>query len=83
MANPLPNDLAAALRARALPQDEVALREALEARVAGWDLHRLTPAAARRWKCRYRLMTGMGYYDGATAPEAYARALLAALPALE
>ena len=79
MADALPGDLIAELRARQLPLDEVGLREALEARVPGWDLHRLTPAAAKRWKCRYRLMMGTGYYDGATAAEAYARALLAAI----
>jgi hypothetical protein len=77
----LPEDVAAMLRARGLPLDEVGLRVALEARVPGWDLHRLTPAAAKRWKCRYRLMTGAGFYDGATAAEAYARALLAATAA--
>ena len=73
----MPEAILTALQARHLPADEVALREALEARVPGWDLHRLTPAAAKRWKCRYRLLMGNGYYDGATAAEAYARALLA------
>ncbi len=82
MASILPDDLAAALRAHALPLDEVGLREALEARVPGWDLHRLTPAAAKRWKCRYRLLMDAGYYDGASAAEAYARALLATFAAL-
>jgi hypothetical protein len=74
----LPEDVAALLRARGLPLDEVGLRVALEARVPGWDLYRLTPAAVKRWKCRYRLMMDAGFFDGATAAEAFARALLAA-----
>lgn len=76
----MPDAVLAELRAHHLPEDEVGLREALEARVPGWDLHRLTSAAAKRWKCRYRLLMGSGYFDGATAAEAYARALLATLP---
>jgi hypothetical protein len=77
--NAVPDEILTALRARELPEDEVGLREALEAQVPGWDLLRLTSAAAKRWKCHYRLMAGQGYYDGNTAAEAYARALLAAL----
>ena len=77
----MPEDLLAALHARQLPVDEVGLRELLEAHVPGYDLHRLTPAAAKRWKTRYRLMLGAGYYDGASPAEVYARALLALLPA--
>ncbi|MBA3822991.1 MAG: hypothetical protein H0X24_03680 [Ktedonobacterales bacterium] len=76
----MPDDLRAALRARQLPDDEVGLRLLLEAHVAGYDLHRLTPAAAKRWKTRYRLMIGAGYYDGASPAEVYARALLAVSP---
>ncbi|HEV2235721.1 MAG TPA: hypothetical protein VGR57_03585 [Ktedonobacterales bacterium] len=77
---PLPLDLAAALAARGLLADgEVALRRALEAHLPGYSLYRLLPAAARRWKTRYRLMAGDAYYDGQTAAEAYARALLAAV----
>ena len=74
---PLPPDLVEALSARGLPvEGEVALRRALEARLPGYCLYRLMPAAARRWKTRYRLMAGDAYYDGQTASEAYARALL-------
>jgi hypothetical protein len=76
---PLPGELVAALMARGLPASgEVALRRALEAHLPGYSLYRLLPAAARRWKTRYRLMAGDAYYDGQTAAEAYARALLAA-----
>jgi hypothetical protein len=78
-AEELPEDLLLALRAQDLPADEVGLREALDAAIPGWVLYRLTPAAARRWKCRYRVMIDAGYYDGATAAEAYARALVAVL----
>jgi hypothetical protein len=79
----MPDDLLATLHARQLPDDEVGLRLALEAHVPGYDLHRLTTAAAKRWKTRYRLMIGSGFFDGATHAEAYARALLAVLPAGE
>jgi hypothetical protein len=75
---PLPDDVVEALRTRGLPvEGEPELRRALEACVAGYSLFRLTPAAARKWKVRYRLMTGDAYYDGQSASEAYARALLA------
>jgi hypothetical protein len=75
---PLPEDLTAALAARGLPASgEVALRRALEARLPGYSLYRLLPAAVKRWKTRYRLMAGDAYYDGQTPSEAYARALLA------
>ena len=73
--------LITALLAQQLPTDEVGLRQALDARVPGWVLYRLTPAAAKRWKCRYRVMIEAGYYDGMTVPEAYARAVLAHAPA--
>lgn len=72
----LPDDLAAVLaRLGVERRDEVSLRRALEARVFGYNLYRLTPAAARRWKCRYRILLDAGYYDGQSAAEAYARAL--------
>ena len=58
--------------------DEVSLRVELEQRLPAYTLYRLTPAAARRWKCRYRLMFGNTYLDCQTVPEAYARALLLA-----
>lgn len=74
----LPGDVAATLRARGLPTGgETALRLALEAHLPGYSLYRLTPAAVKRWKVRYRLMAGDAYYDGQTVEEAYARALLA------
>jgi hypothetical protein len=72
----LPDELAAALaRLGVERRDEVALRRALEARVQSYNLFRLTPAAVRRWKCRYRILLEAGYYDGQTVAEAYARAL--------
>ncbi len=79
----MPDDLLAALAARQLPTDEVGLRLALEAHVPGYDLLRMTPAAAKRWKTRYRLMIGAGYFDGTTPAEVYARVLLAVLPPAE
>lgn len=75
---PLPEDVAAALAVRGVAaRDEVALRESLEAHIPGYTLYRLTPPAARRWKCRYRIMFGATYFDCQTVAEAYARALLA------
>jgi hypothetical protein len=73
----LPPDIMAALHNAGLPTDEIGLRQALESRISGYDLHRLTPAAAKRWKCKYRIMTTVGFYDGDTVAEVYARALLA------
>jgi hypothetical protein len=61
--------------------DEVALRQELEARVETYTLIRLAAWPARRWKCRYRVMMGSGMYDAQNVPEAYGRALLAALQA--
>jgi hypothetical protein len=55
---------------------EVALREALEARVSTYTLIRLADWPARRWKCRYRLMMGEDMYDAQSASEAYALGLL-------
>jgi hypothetical protein len=81
-AEQLPDDVAAILAAHGIAaRDEVALRLALEAYLAGYTLYRLTPAAARRWKCRYRIMFEATYFDCQTVAEAYARALLAALSA--
>ena len=75
---PLPPNLVAELAARGLPAEgEIALRRALEARLPGYTVHRLMPAAVRRWHTRYRLMTADAYYDGASMAEVYARALLA------
>lgn len=74
-------ELSAALEARGVTAlDEVSLRLALEQRVPGYNLFRLTPAAAKRWKCRYRLMFEAGYVDGQSVVEVYARGLLS-LPA--
>jgi len=58
---------------------EVALREALEKHVETYTLIKLVPWAARRWKCRYRLMMGDAMYDAQSVTEAYALGLLAAL----
>jgi hypothetical protein len=60
--------------------DEVALRVELERRLPAYTLYRLTPAAAKRWKCKYRLMFGDTYVDCQSVTEAYARALLAIMP---
>ncbi len=78
----LSDDLDAALTARGIGvRDEVGLRLALEEHLKGYTLYRLTPAAARRWKCRYRIMFEVTYFDCQTVAEAYARALVASLPA--
>jgi hypothetical protein len=58
---------------------EVALREALEAHVETYTLIKLAPWAARRWKCRYRLMMSDAMYDAQSAVEAYALGLQAVL----
>jgi hypothetical protein len=58
---------------------EVALREALEARVATYTLIKLAPWPARRWKCHYRLLIGDKIYDAQNPSEAYAKAILALL----
>ena len=77
----LPDDVVAALAAHGIAAcDEVSLRLALEEHLRGYTLYRLTPAAARRWKCRYRIMFEATYFDCQTVAEAYARALLASLP---
>lgn len=74
---PLAPELAAALVELGITDhDEVSLRRAVEQRVPGYNLFRLTPAAARRWKCRYRLLFDAGYVDGQTTIEVYARGLL-------
>jgi hypothetical protein len=80
----MPNDVSAALEARNLPTSgETALRVALEGYLLGFCLYRLTPAATKRWRVRYRLMAGPNYYDGQTAAEAHGRALLAAAAAAD
>lgn len=78
----LPASLTEALAAHGIDATgEVALRRELEARVPGYSLYRLTPAARKRWKCQYRIMLEAGYYDGTSPAEVYARALLAVLEA--
>jgi hypothetical protein len=78
----LPDDVVAAMQAHGVAaRDEVALRLALEEHLPGYTLYRLTPAAAKRWKSRYRIMFAATYLDAQTVSEAYARALLASLPA--
>jgi len=57
--------------------DEVALREALEARVETYTLIKLAPWPARRWGCRYRLLMTDKMYDAQSTAEAYALGLLA------
>jgi len=77
----LPDDIHQALLDRGVTTlDEVGLRVELERHLSAYTLYRLTPAAARRWKCRYRLMFGDTYLDCQTVSEAYARALLAIMP---
>jgi len=74
----LPAEVVAELASRGIAaRDEVALRVALERRLPGYTLYRLMPAAARRWKCQYRIMFADAYFDCQTVAEAYARALLA------
>lgn len=76
----LPEEVTRVLDTRGiLARDEASLRAALEGLVPGYTLVRMMPAAARRWKARYRILIGDAYYDAQTAPEAYARALLAVL----
>jgi hypothetical protein len=72
----LPDDLARELAEKGVEaRDEVALRRELERHVPGYNLFRLTPAAARRWKTRYRLLLDAGYFDGQSVAEVYGRAL--------
>jgi hypothetical protein len=77
----LPDEIHKALLERGIRTlDEVGLRVELERHLSAYTLYRLTPAAARRWQCRYRLMFGDTYLDSQTVSEAYARALLASMP---
>lgn len=74
----LPQDVAEALHALGVPaRDEVGLRRELERYLSGYTLYRLTPAARKRWKARYRIMYEATYFDCQTPAEAYARALIA------
>ena len=73
----LPPDVETALGERGITtSDEVELRRLLERHAPSYNLFRLSPAASRRWKCRYRILLEAGYCDGMSAAEAYARALL-------
>jgi hypothetical protein len=77
----LPEDVLEALSNRGVTATgEVALRCLLEIHVSSYNLFRLSPAAARRWKCRYRVLLEAGYCDGMTVAEAYARAVLLLMP---
>jgi hypothetical protein len=76
----MPADIRERLRAHGITTaGETELRSLLEAHAQTYTLYRLAPAAARKWKARYRIMFGATYLDSQTAPEAYARALLALL----
>ena len=74
---PLPSDVIERLANYDIYQaGEVGLRRLLEAHAQTYTLYRLAPAAARKWKARYRIMLGDTYLDCQSAAEAYARALL-------
>ena len=76
----LPEVLQAQLnRAGITDLSEVGLRGELETRVETYTLIKLAPWAARRWKCRYRLMMGDALYDAQSVAEAYALGIQAAL----
>ena len=60
----LPDEVEEALTTHGIVvRDEVALRLALEECLRGYTIYRLTPAAARRWKCHYRIMFEATYFD--------------------
>lgn len=74
---PFPSDVLERLANYDIHQaGEVELRRLLESRAQTYTLYRLAPAAARKWKARYRIMIGDTYLDCQSAAEAYARALL-------
>ena len=76
----LPPDVATRLaEAGVTDTGEVALRRELERRATSYTLFRLSPAAARKWKARYRIMLAAEYLDCQTVAEAYARAVLATM----
>jgi hypothetical protein len=78
MIDQLPGEMLQALAEHGIAAtDEVSLRVELERHLSSYTLYRLTPAAARRWKCKYRLMFGDTYVDCQSVAEAYATALLA------
>lgn len=59
-----------------IARGEVELRLELERRAPSYTLVRLTPAAARKWKARYRILLAADMLDAQTVAEAYARAIL-------
>ncbi|HEY0756166.1 MAG TPA: hypothetical protein VGD98_19575 [Ktedonobacteraceae bacterium] len=69
------------LKCGIVASDETTLRETLEMHIETYTLFKLAPWPARRWKCHYRLMTREQMYDGPSAEDAYALALLARLEA--
>jgi hypothetical protein len=76
----LPADVVERLNAYDMRQNgEVELRRLLETYAQTYTLYRLPPAAARKWKARYRIMIGAVYLDCQSVAEAYARALLLSL----
>ena len=73
----LPADVIARLASHDIHlSGEAELRRLLEGHAQTYTLYRLTPAAARRWKARYRIMIGATYLDCQSVAEAYAHALL-------
>lgn len=62
---------------------EVELRLELERHAPSYTLVRLTPAAARKWKARYRLLLAADILDAQSVVEAYARAILSTLASTE
>ncbi len=78
----LPNEVVSQLVARGISaRDETPLRHELERLAPSFTLFRLNAAAARKWRARYRIMLAADYFDCQSVAEAYARALLASLPA--
>lgn len=74
---PMPADVIERLSSDGILQSgEIELRRLLEANTSAYTLYRLPPAAARKWKARYRIMLGATYLDCQSAAEAYARAYL-------
>jgi hypothetical protein len=77
---PIPDEVVSQLYARGVTAlGEIELRRELERHAPSYTLFRLTPAAARKWKARYRIMLAADYLDCQSVAEAYARALLASL----
>ncbi len=62
---------------------EIELRLELERRTPSYTLVRLTPAAARKWKARYRMLLAADILDAQTVAEAYAQAILYTIASAE